>query len=70
MPCHLTNDYQDAGRLTWMKAETGTPNGRILTQGGTIFDYDLQDRIDEDELELNSDINGKAKVIYPKYSKH
>ena len=63
LPCHLDNDYQNAGDLYWIKSETGSP-GRILTQGNLILDYDLQDRIDEDELELNYEINGKAfKII-------
>ena len=60
LPCHLDNDDQNPGDLYWIKSETGSPNGRILTQGNIIVDYDLQDRIDEDELELNSEINGKA----------
>ena len=59
LPCHLDNDDQNPGDLYWIKSETGSPNGRILTQGNIIVDYDLQDRIDEDELELNSEINGK-----------
>ena len=59
LPCHLDNDDQNAGDLYWIKSETGSPNGRILTQGNIIMDYDLEDRIDEDELELNSEINGK-----------
>ena len=50
----------------WIKSETGSSNGRILPQGNIIMDYDLEDRIDEDELELNSEINGKAfkMIIY------
>ena len=67
MPCHLDNDDQNAGDLYWIKSdkdETGSPYARILTQGNLIIDYDLKDRIDEDELELNSEINGKAfKII-------
>ena len=62
MPCHLDNDDQNAGDLYWIKSdkdETGSPYARILTQGNLIIDYDLKDRIDEDELELNSEISGK-----------
>ena len=59
LPCHLNNDDQNSGDLYWIKSETGSPYARILTRGNLIMDYDLEDRIDEDELELNSEISGK-----------
>ena len=68
LPCHLDNDDQNAVDLYWIKSETGSPNRRFLTQGNLIFDFDynLKDRIDEDKLELNSEIKGKAfkLIIY------
>ena len=60
LPCHLgpvhklgilENDDQNAGELYWIlnntvfdESETGSPYDQILTEGGSIMDYNLEDR--------------------------